>query len=158
MSEVAELEATPARPGLKAKVLTVAMLLALAGAGFATTFLGYLDPITLMKKEKVEGADKAPAFVFIDVPQIVLTLAGQRPRTLVLSTKIEANASQAEDIEYLLPRISDSFNLFLSEVDPIAFERRGILDIVRSELATRLSYILGPDSFRELLITEFRIQ
>ncbi len=158
MSDVAELDAEPYKPRSKAKLLTAALVLALACTGFASTFLGFLDPGKLMPGKKAEEAVEAPTFVFIDVPQIVLTLAGPRPRTLVLSAKIEADTAYEKNIQYLVPRISDSFNLFLSDVDPVAFERRGILDIIRSELSTRLSYILGPDSFRDLLITEFRIQ
>ena len=47
---------------------------------------------------------------------------------------------------------------FLSQVDASAFGRRGILEIVRGELATRTSFILGEAAVRDLLITEFRIQ
>lgn len=158
MSEVATPEAETGQANPKAKLLVLALILLLGGAGFAVTYLGFFDPAEILSPSKPEETVAVPEFVFVDVPQVILTLAGARPRTLVMSAKIEANTDQVKNIEYLLPRISDSFNLFLSDVDPIAFERRGILEIIRSELATRLSYILGPESFRDLLITEFRIQ
>ena len=37
-------------------------------------------------------------------------------------------------------------------------EKRGILDIVRDELATRAVFVLGDKAFSDILITEFRIQ
>lgn len=158
MSDVAEPDAEPAGTKPRAKILAAVLILMIGGAGFSSTYLGLIDPDKVFKSSMAEEAVELPGFVFVDVPQVVLTLAGARPRTLVLSAKIEADAEQVKDIEYLLPRISDSFNLFLSNIDPVAFERRGILDIIRAELATRISYILGADSFRDILITEFRIQ
>ncbi|MDF3607261.1 flagellar basal body-associated FliL family protein [Paracoccus sp. DMF-8] len=158
MSEIAEPDKKPAGMTPRAKILAAALILMVGGAGFASTYLGVIDPDEIFKPTADDVASEGPDFVFVDVPQVVLALPGARPRTLVLSAKIEADADQVQDIEYLLPRVSDSFNLFLSDIDPAAFERRGILDIIRSELATRLSYILGPDLFRDLLITEFRIQ
>ena len=58
----------------------------------------------------------------------------------------------------LIPRLLDSFNGFLTDIDPAAFEKRGILDIVRDELATRAVFVLGKEAFTDVLITEFRIQ
>ena len=57
-----------------------------------------------------------------------------------------------------MPRITDSYNGFLSQIDAAAFSRRGILEILRAELATRTRFVLGDAALRDLLITEFRIQ
>ena len=43
-------------------------------------------------------------------------------------------------------------------IDAAAFSRRGILEIIRAELATRTRFVLGDAAVRDLLITEFRIQ
>lgn len=158
MSEVAEPNVEPARAKPKAKILAAVLVLFMGAGGFASTYLGVIDPAGILSKSKTEGKLDEPGFVFVDVPQVVLTIAGSRPKTLVVNAKIEADLDQVKNIEYLLPRVSDSFNIFLSNIDPLAFEKRGILEIIRSELATRLSYILGPDAFRDLLITEFRVQ
>ena len=71
---------------------------------------------------------------------------------------VEIDPAQADTANLLLPRITDSFNSLLSQVDPVAFSRRGILEIIREELATRSRLILGDAAVRDLLITEFRIQ
>ena len=39
-----------------------------------------------------------------------------------------------------------------------ALDRRGILEILRAEMATRARFVLGDQAVRDLLITEFRIQ
>ena len=46
----------------------------------------------------------------------------------------------------LMPRITDSYNGFLSRIDSSAFSRRGILEIIRAELATRTRFVLGDDA------------
>ena len=77
---------------------------------------------------------------------------------LIMTVKIETDQPHRTEVEYLTPRLLDSFNSFLVDVDPTAFEKRGILDIVRDELATRAVFVLGKDAFSDILITEFRIQ
>ena len=57
-----------------------------------------------------------------------------------------------------MPRILDSFNSFLSDIDPAAFDRRGVLEIVRAELQTRVDMLLGEPRVGNVLITEFAIQ
>ena len=77
---------------------------------------------------------------------------------LIMTVKIETDQTHRAEVEHLVPRILDSFNSFLSNVDPYAFEKRGMLDIIRDELATRAAFVLGKDAFADILITEFRIQ
>ncbi len=96
--------------------------------------------------------------MFVDLPQIALTLSGPQSRTLALAVKVEAKPENVAQIEFLQPRILDAFNGFFSEVDPLAFEKKGIIDVVRNELSTRLTFILGEGAFNDILITEFRIQ
>lgn len=149
----------PAKGGLK-KLLPLILVVAMLGAGFASTFLGLWSPMALLKpkaEEKTETA-AAPQEQFVRLPQIVLTLAGPQLRTLIMTVEIETDSANRATVEHLVPRLSDAFNSFLSDIDPSAFERRGILDIVRDELATRAVYVLGKSGFSDILITEFRIQ
>nr|WP_246175402.1 flagellar basal body-associated FliL family protein [Paracoccus limosus] len=137
-------------------ILVAAML----GAGFASTYLGFWSPMALLKPKAEEKPEvvAVPQTQFVALPQIVLTLAGPQSRTLVMTVAIETDSANRATVEHLLPRLSDAFNSFLSDIDPAAFERRGILDIVRDELATRAVYVLGKSGFSDILITEFRIQ
>ena len=73
-------------------------------------------------------------------------------------SQIETDQVHRPEVEHLTPRLSDAFNSFLADIAPAAFEKRGILDIVRDELATRAVFVLGDKAFSDILITEFRIQ
>ncbi len=152
-------EAPPAKGGLK-KLIPLILVTAMLGAGFASTFLGFWSPMALLKPKHEEQVETpaVPQVQFVDVPQIVLTLAGPQMRTLIMTIQIETDAAQKPAVEHLVPRLSDAFNGFLSDIDPVAFEKRGILDILRDELATRAVFVLGKDAFSDILITEFRIQ
>lgn len=146
--------------GKRKGLLPIALALGLLGAGFASTYLGFWSPMSLIKPPPSAESAKVsvPETQFVSLPQIVVTLAGPDRRTLVMSIKIETDSTHSPMIEHLIPRLSDAFNSFLAEVDPSAFERRGILDITRDELATRAVLILGKGAFSDILITEFRIQ
>ena len=145
--------------GIRRILLPLGLVVILTGGGFASTFLGFWSPMVLLAaKQEAPPETQAPTVEFVDVPQIVLTLAGPRPRMLIMTVKIETDQLHRPEVEHMIPRILDSFNGFLSDIDPAAFEKRGMLDIIRDELATRAVFVLGKDAFTDILITEFRIQ
>lgn len=144
--------------GLGRILLPLGLALALGGAGFASTWLGFWSPTALLAAKEEKKPEATPTIDFVGIPQIVLSLAGPTPRMLVMTVKIETDQAHKAEVEHLTPRLLDSFNSFLADVDVSAFEKRGILDIVRDELATRAVYVLGKEAFTDVLITEFRIQ
>ena len=160
MTDAADIPAEEkSKGGIRRILLPVGLLVIMAGGGFASTFLGFWSPMDLFAAKHEEPAEtQAPTVEFVDIPQIVLTLAGPRPRMLIMTVKIETDQPHRAEVEHMIPRIMDSFNGFLSDVDPVAFEKRGMLDIIRDELATRAVFVLGKEAFTDILITEFRIQ
>jgi flagellar FliL protein len=160
MNDVADIPAEEKpKGGIGRILLPLGLVIILAGGGFASTYLGFWSPMGLLAAKKEEPAEEAaPTTEFVDIPQIVLTLVGPRSRILVMTVKIETDQKHRADVEHLTPRLLDSFNSFLADIDPTAFDKRGILDIVRDELATRTVFVLGKDAFTDILITEFRIQ
>ena len=161
MTDVADIQTEEkAKGGLKRILLPLGLAVALGGAGFGSTFLGFWSPTALFaaKESAKEPAAAEPKIEFVDIPQVVLTLAGPQPRTLVMAIKIETDPAHSAQVLYLVPRLQDSFNSFLVNIDPTAFQKRGILDVLRDELATRAVFVLGKDAFTDILITEFRIQ
>lgn len=160
MTETADIpEEEKSKGGIRRILLPLGLVIILTGGGFASTFLGFWSPMALLAaRQESPPEPQTPAVEFVDVPQIVLTLAGPRQRMLIMTVKIETSQLHRAEVEHLIPRILDSFNGFLSDVDPAAFEKRGMLDIIRDELATRAVFVLGKDAFTDILITEFRIQ
>ena len=148
-----------AAPRKRGKLLPIALVVVLAGAGFASTWLGVWSPMQLVAG--LGGHSQMPtedAVIFIDIPPVEAPLPGGRGRSVLLQAKIETDAAGAKDIEHLMPRVTDEVLGFLASIDPAAFERRGVLDIVRAELLTRIRAALGEEAVKDLLITEFRFK
>lgn len=160
MSASIEVEAeTPPKSRKKTLILGVATLLA-AGLGFAGTYLGLVPALPFIGGGKEAPVNENPFkdISFVDVPAVMVTIPGSPPRQVVLAAKLEVDSVNAEAVQYMQPRIADLLNTFLSGIDPQAFDRRGILEIIRAEIATRVDMVLGPGMVRDVLITQFGIK
>lgn len=139
--------------------MLIALAFALAAGGFASTYLGIWSPGALLSTAAMrQGSEPAPVAVFVDVPKVELNLPGGRGRLLTLSAAIETEAAHRAQLEQLMPRILDAYNGFLSGIDPAAYDKRGVLDIIRGEMLTRSRQVLGEAVVKDLLITEFLIR
>lgn len=146
----------PAKAAGKKKLIAIMLPFVLAAGGFATTYLGLWSPTAMLTSK--EEAPALPGAVFVAVPEIELTIPGGSGQSLILSASIETDGAHAAEVTYLMPRVLDSFNTFLSGIDPAAYDKRGVLEIIRAELLTRSRYVLGNDALKDLLITEFRFR
>ena len=149
--------AEPPRKPLLRRMLPVLLPLLALGAGAGSTYAGLWSPL-LQPSEPAPNVQASPAVVFVDVPRIVLSLPGTGGRSLVVTALIDIDPAAADQARLLMPRLVDAFTTFLSHIDPAALDRRGILEILRAEMATRARFVLGDQAVRDLLITEFRIQ
>lgn len=150
--------ATPEAPKKKRGPLLGIVAAALLGAGgFASAYLDFWSPSSLLGGGHAV-ADDTEAVEFVDVPTVELPIPGAMQRALVLSVSIETDPAHRAEVEHLLPRVSDVTTSFLSQIDPAAYDKRGVLEIIRAELVTRTRYVLGEDAVHDLLITEFRIK
>lgn len=147
-------------PAKKRRLIPLIVVLGLAGAGFASTYLGLWSPLALLSSPAAPQAASVEqmAVEFIDVPTIELALPGGRARTLVLTATIETDAAHKATVTHLMPRVLDAFTTFLSNVDPAAYDKRGVLEVIRAELVTRTRFVLGEEPVKDLLITEFRFK
>lgn len=150
---------TAPEPPEKKKGILIPLIAALilGGAGFASTFLGFWSPAGLFRTASHTSAPD-DSVAFIDIPAIEMTMPGTRARSVILAASLEVAAADRAAVESLMPRILDAMNGFLSEVDPAAYDKRGVLEIIRAELTTRIRHVLGDTPVKDLLITEFRIK
>lgn len=150
-------EQPPAKKrGKLGKLLPILVSVVLAGAGFASTYTGLWSPSALIASSDVpEKHDALP--VFVDVPPLELSIPGAR-LTLSLAASIETDKAHEKDIAHLMPRVLDTFTVFLLDIDSAAYDKRGVLEIIRAELLSRTRQVLGEDAVKDLLITEFRIK
>lgn len=150
----AEAEEPPPRKRGR-RLLLLALPLVAAGLGFGSGYAGLWSPLALLSGPAREAG---PEIVFVDLPPIALTLPDTNPRMLHLVVKIETVAANRAVVEEMTPRLIDSFNTFLTGIAPAAFDRRGILEIVREELGNRARLALGEGVAAEVLIQEFAIR
>ncbi|MDO5640948.1 MAG: flagellar basal body-associated FliL family protein [Paracoccus sp. (in: a-proteobacteria)] len=154
MTDVTAEEIPPSGRGRSGLILAAMVLIAGLGA-FAAGFLGVVQPSKLLAGwagPKVEHITPG----YVEVPRITLPLPG-RDRQLVMGIMLETTTDRVPGIESQMPRILDSYNGFLSGIDPGALDRRGVLEIIRAELQARTDMLLGGAGTGEVLITEFAI-
>lgn len=156
---------TKPRKGIVAKLLIPLVTLTLGGAGFAATYMGIVPLGGGSGKPASEGGAEhaveatAPNVIFVPVPTVQVPVPGSKKKlTVYLSVSIETTVAEKAVVEHLMPRVLDAFTSFLSSIDAAAYERRGVLEIIRSELVTRTRYVLGEEPVKDLLITEFRVE
>lgn len=152
----AALDPPPQASGKKRLIPVLAAVL-LAAGGFGSTYLGLWSPSALLAA-RPEAASPVPEAVFVAVPTIELAIPGGSGRSVVLSASLETDSAHQAQVAHLMPRILDAFTAFLSGIDPAAYDKRGVLEIIRAELLTRSRYVLGTEALKDLLITEFRFK
>lgn len=147
------------KPSRRGFLLPIALSAALAAAGFASVFFGIWSPRDLLGAPAEAAAHTAlPPVVFVEVPVIEVPVPGGRDRSLVLATSIETNEVGRGTVTHLMPRVSDSFTTFLTGIDPAAYDKRGVLEVIRTELVSRARMVLGEEPVKDILITEFRFK
>lgn len=157
MTDIAD-DSAEKKSGIRGLLIPIVAVVALGGAGFASTFLGLWSPSQLLAAKDENASEKTPASVFVNVPPIEVTMPGGGGRSVLMVAAIESDTRHQGQILHLMPRVQDAFTTFLSGVDAAAYDKRGVLDIIRGELLSRSRRALGDDVVKDLLVTEFRIK
>lgn len=157
MSDIASDAAPiPAPKTSRRGLLAMAGVGLLAGlAGFAPTYLGLWSP-----RELIARTASAPAMEvgFVELPVLTVSVPGPQAKQVQIAIILEIDERHRAEVEHLIPRVVDTTTTFLTGISPEAYERRGILEIVRAELTTRAVQVLGEGRIRDLLLTEFVLQ
>ena len=149
-------------PGKKL-VLFIALpmlLIGLAGAG--VYFSGLAD--SLIGAEEGEGellTEAEGPSVYYDIPDMLVNLnsSGRKTGYLKLSVSVEVGSEEdAGQLEMVLPRIVDSFQVYLRELRVEDLSGSAGLQRLREELLIRVSNAAAPTVIRDLLFREMLIQ
>lgn len=141
--------------GKKKLIMIAAAVLLLGGGG------GFF----MMKKKAPDPAAvevKKPV-AFVDVGDIVLNLAsetpGDKPRFLRVKIALELkDALVAKDVQPLLPRVLDIFQVFMRELRPSDIEGSGGIHRLREELLRRVNLAVFPSRIDAVLFKELVLQ
>ena len=152
--------------GRKLILFIILPLLVLGGGAGAAYFTGLLNPLLGVEEATVadEHAD-APAengpTVYYELPEMLVNLnsAGKKTNYLKILVSLELeNAEAVHEIEAVLPRIIDSFQVYLRELRIDDLRGSAGLYRRREELLLRVNAAVDPVEVKDVLFKEMRVQ
>ncbi len=164
MSEDTETEAEAKKSGGKLKLILIIVLplLVLLGGGGAAYVMGMVPGLN----GGADNADAAPAdnpadVVFVDLPDMLVNLnaGGHRLRYLKIAAALEVRgAAQADLVRQFVPRILDSFQLYLRAIRPEELDGAEGVYRLKEELLARVNDAVHPAQVRDVLVRELLVQ
>ncbi len=159
----------PAKKRLPGKVIVLyialPLLLLLAGGGAGAYFLGMFDAASEehASNEKAEGehGEGEKKKVFYDLPEILVNLnnAGKKETYLKMRIALELDDAKTQtDLEPLMPRVVDNFQVFLREMRVEDLSGSAGMIRLKEELLQRINLSVHPVKVRDVLFKEMLIQ
>jgi flagellar protein FliL len=139
-------------------MIGVPLVLLLLGGGGAAAYMMGIGPLG---HHETAAAGEA-SLVFVDLPDLLINLNSgdsRRMRFLKLATAVEVEGEeQAETVRQFVPRILDSFHMYLRAVRPEDLEGAQGVYRMKEELLARTNEAVRPAQVRSVLIREFLVQ
>ncbi len=165
-----EAAAAPKKGKSLKKLLLIAGLpvLLLAGGGGAYV-AGVLDPLLGVEDAaeadglaaEEEHAGEAPAIIFFDIPDLLVNLntSGRQNSFLKIQVALELDADADTNLlTTLMPRIVDSFQVYLRELRPEELKGSEGLYRLKEELLIRVNKAAAPVQVRDVLFRSVLVQ
>ncbi len=176
MAEAVQATNEGAAPKKKGRLVLIAavLLVALAGGGGAAFFLGAFGGGEAEAAadeghdgaaeegahgDAAQGEDAGPAFV--NLPDILVNLesTGKRMRFLKLRVALEVEGQKnADAITPMVPRVMDSFQLYLRSLAPEDIEGARGAQRLKEEMLARINLAIEPKRVGDVLIKEMLVQ
>ena len=149
--------------GKKIVLFIVLPILLIGGGAAGVIFSGILDKGA--EEEHVDEAvkpidPKAPP-VYFEMPEILVNLMSGERRPVFLKMKITLELTDPQEVlrmPEVLPRIVDTFQVYLRELRPDDLKGSAGLYRLREELLLRSNAAAAPLRIRDVLIGEFLVQ
>lgn len=149
-------EAAAPKSKFKLIAIVVGVLVLAAGGGGWFFLKGH------SKEEKKEAAPAAKPLAFIDVPEILVNLAGQPgERVQYLKAKIVLEVKEAPLVAQItpsMPRITDMFQVYLRELRTTDLNGSVGMFRLKEELTRRVNAAISPHHVNAVLFKEILIQ
>jgi flagellar FliL protein len=156
--EQAEGAEIAAAPKSKLKVMIAAVggfVIVCAAATWFLFFKGHGEEV-----HAEAPAPKPP--VYIDVPEMLVNLAGQPgERVLYLKAKIVLEVKEDKQVEAIkptMPRVTDIFQTYMRELRPADLNGSAGLFRLREELTRRVNVTIAPQQVNAVLFKEIVVQ
>jgi flagellar FliL protein len=158
VAEDAEESEASAKKKLPLKLIIIAAggLVVLGGGGFAAyKMFGHAQ-------EEKAAAPLAKPAVFVDLPEILVNLSnsgGDRTQYLKVKVTLElADQALMQQIQPIMPRVTDTFQTYLRELRPSDLDGSAGLYRLKEELTRRVNATIAPNRVNALLFKEIVIQ
>ena len=159
-----EAQSAKGSSGRKRFYVVFSLLLLLAGSGAVAYFAGAGSPFLAGFRSLI--ADEAPVVderiaVFYEVPEILVNLnsSGANPSYLKIVVALELDdEAHLRELKSLLPRIIDSFQVYLRELRVEDLQGSAGMQRLREELLTRVNASLQVVRVRDVLFKEMLVQ
>jgi flagellar FliL protein len=170
-----ETAAAPAKKG-KSKLLLLGgagLLLLLGGGGAAAYLTGLLgDEAAAPADARHEAApadghgpagegQPGAAVAFVDMPDLIVNLQSDAPRLRYLKLRLSlevADPPTAELVKQLMPRVMDSFQLYLRALSLSDVQGAVGMQRLKEELTARVNLAVEPASVNAVLLKEMLVQ
>ena len=116
------------------------------------------------KKKKKEGGHEgagAPVSIFMDLPDMLVNLqsTGRKQSFLKIHVALELeNPADQPKVDAVMPRIVDSFQVYLRELRTDDLQGAAGMHLLREELLSRVSLAVQPVKVKDILFREILIQ
>ncbi len=165
MSEDTETEIEVKKSGSKLKLILIIglPLLLLLGGGGAAYVMGMVPGLNGAgdSADAAPPADDPANVVFVDLPDMLVNLnaGGRRLRYLKIAAALEVRGEdQAELVRQFVPRILDSFQLYLRAIRPEELDGPDGVYRVKEALLARANDAVHPGQVRDVLLRELLVQ
>jgi len=150
--------AAPAKKKLPLKpiIMAVVGLVVVGGGGY----FGY--SMIFGHKETKAAAPVVKPAVFVDLPEILVNLStGGSDRTQYLKVKMTlelADQALMQQVQPMMPRVTDTFQTYLRELRPSDLDGSAGLYRLKEELTRRVNATIAPSHVNAVLFKEIVIQ
>ncbi len=108
-----------------------------------------------------QDAGAVPVAVFYDLPEMLVNLnsAGRKQSFLKIRVSLELqNALDVSRVEAVMPRVSDSFQVYLRELRVEDLQGSAGMLRLREELLSRVNAVVSPAKVNDVLFKEMLVQ
>jgi flagellar FliL protein len=147
-------------PGKKLVLMIGLPVALLIGGGVGAWQFGLLDKLTGGHETTTKSADPRN-LVFYDLPEMLVNLnsTGRQTNYLKLKVALELEDQSAiKQVESAMPRIVDSFQVYLRELRPDELTGSAGMYRLKEELMFRLNTAVYPTKVSDVLFKEMLVQ
>ncbi len=142
-------------------IVVGAVVLLGGGGGAGAYFMGYFDTPSDSELAEVEQVEEVEPPVFFDLPDMTVNLAGAQERSQYLRLEISlevANDEILEKVKPFLPRVVDTFQVYLRELRMADLEGSAGIFRLKEELLRRINLAVYPSRVDDVLFRKLLVQ